>query len=78
MLAEATIQRIGGSTFARLSPEVVKTLGLHAGDKVQLNILKRGMTLGELQAWAEANPLSAEWKAKLKGWKKDFVGSKYD
>lgn len=78
MLTEATIQRIGGSTFARLSPDVVKALGLHVGDKVQLNILKRGITLGELQRRARENPLSPEWQAKLKDWKKDVKFSKYD
>jgi antitoxin component of MazEF toxin-antitoxin module len=78
MLTEATIQRIGGSTFARLSPDVVKALGLNVGDKVQLNILKHGITLGEFQRLADENPLSPEWKAKLKGWKKDVKFSKYD
>ena len=78
MLTEATIQRIGGSTFARLSPEVVKELGLNVGDKVQLNILKRGITLGEFQRMADENPLSSEWKAKLKDWRKDVKFSKYD
>lgn len=78
MLTEATIQRIGGSTFARLSPEVVKTLGLQVGDKVQLNILKRGITLGELQRWAKENPLSPEWQAKMKDWRKHVKFSKYD
>lgn len=78
MLTEATIQRIGGSTFARLPPDVVKALGLHAGDKVQLNILRRGITLGELQRLAQANPLPPEWKARMKDWKEDRGFSKHD
>ncbi|MEK6976137.1 MAG: hypothetical protein AABY18_07330 [Candidatus Thermoplasmatota archaeon] len=78
MLTEAKIQRIGGSTFARLSPELVKSLGLHSGDKVQLNILKRGITGAEFQRRADENPLSPEWKARMKDWKKNVKFSKYD
>jgi antitoxin component of MazEF toxin-antitoxin module len=48
MLVDATIQRIGGSTFARLPPAVVKKLGLHPGDKVQLSVMKEGITGNEL------------------------------
>ena len=79
MLTEATIQRIGGSTFARLSPDVVKALGLQAGDKVQLNVVKEGKTLGEFVAWVKAHPLPDDAKAALRGWNKDRGAlSKYD
>ncbi len=72
MLVDVKIQRIGGSTFARLPPDVVKKLGLHSGDTVQLNILKQGLTLGELKAYVEPFDLDPNWR--------DALGpsSKYD
>lgn len=78
MLTEAKIQRIGGSTFARLSPAVVKELGLRDGDKVQLNIVKEGKTLNELLAWVKDHPMPDEMKQRLKGWREDRGISKYD
>jgi len=48
MAVEAKVRKIGGSTFAHLSPELVKKLGLHDGDTVMLEVTKRGKTLGEI------------------------------
>lgn len=79
MLTEAKVQRIGGSTFARLPPDVVKKLGLRDGDSVQLNVVKQGRTLNELLAWVKEHPMPEDMKARLKDWKKDRgVMSKYD
>jgi cell wall assembly regulator SMI1 len=79
MLTEGKVQRIGGSTFVRLPPAVVKSLGLHDGDDVQVNIVKEGKTLGELLDWFKDNPLPDDMKAGLKDWKRDRgVLSKYD
>lgn len=75
MLTEAKIQRVGGSTFARLSPDVVKKLGLRPGDSVQLNIVKDGLTLNDLVARVKAEgPLwvADDWKEAL------GPSSKYD
>jgi len=54
MAVEAPVRRIGGSTFARLPPDVVKELGLHDGDTVMLEVTKRGKTIGEILALMEA------------------------
>lgn len=78
MLTEAKVQRIGGSTFARLPPDVVKKLGLHDGDTVQLNVVKQGKTLNELLAWVKEHPMPQEMKDRLKGWRDDRGISKYD
>lgn len=50
MSMEALIRRIGGSTFAKLPPAVVKTLGLHAGDVVLIDVRRQGATGSELDA----------------------------
>ena len=50
MAVEARIRKIGGSTFAHLSPEVVKKLGLLDGDTVMLEVTKRGKTGAEILA----------------------------
>ena len=74
MLTEAKIQRVGGSTFARLSPEVVKKLGLVPGDVVQINIVKEGLTLNELVQRFKKHPVWVD-----PDWAKDRgVMSKYD
>lgn len=78
MLTEGKVQRIGGSTFARLPPDVVKKLGLRDGDVVQLNVLKHGKTLGEILDWARAHPLPESMKSALKDWKENRAFSKYD
>ncbi len=78
MLTEGKVQRIGGSTFIRLPPAVVKSLGLLDGDNVQVNVLKRGKTVGELIAWAKAHPMPEDMKGRLKGWKEERGFSKYD
>lgn len=57
MLTEATIQRIGGSTFARLPPSVVKSLKLAPGDTVQISIVKEGLTLNELLRRFKEHPV---------------------
>lgn len=54
MAVEAPVRRIGGSTFARLPPDVVKELGLHDGDTVMLEVTKRGKTIGEILALMQA------------------------
>jgi antitoxin component of MazEF toxin-antitoxin module len=38
MLVEATLKRIGGSIFARLPPEIVRTLGLRPGDRITVEV----------------------------------------
>jgi hypothetical protein len=48
MAVEAKVRRIGGSTFALLSPDLVKSLGLHDGDTVILEVTKRGKSIGEI------------------------------
>lgn len=48
MAVEAKVRRIGGSTFARLPPDLVKDLALKDGDTVMLEVTKRGKTLGEI------------------------------
>lgn len=50
MAVEAKVRRIGGSTFAHLSPDLVKRLGLHDGDTVMLEVTKRGKTGAEILA----------------------------
>lgn len=48
MAVEASIKRIGGSTFARLPAELVRQLGIQDGDTVMLELTKRGKTGPEL------------------------------
>jgi antitoxin component of MazEF toxin-antitoxin module len=79
MLIDATIQKIGGSTFARLPPDVVRTLGLMPGETVQLNIVKRGITGAQLRRYLEQSPAPAEWKESATNWRKERPrGSKDD
>lgn len=42
MTVEATIKKIGGSTFALLPPDLVRDLGLAADQKVLIEIRKVG------------------------------------
>lgn len=55
---EAKVRRIGGSTFALLSPEVVKKLYLNDGDTVLLQVTKRGKTGAEILAHFASLPKS--------------------
>lgn len=76
MWVEATIQRIGGSTFARLPPKAVKALGLTPGDAVELDIVKRGKTLREILAAAAKMP---RWKGPaLAKSDVDFEGDRWE
>ena len=64
MPIEATIKRIGGSTFALLPPELVKRLDLHSGDVVNIEITRRGMTVDDLRKlegiWSHLPPMTPE------------------
>ncbi len=44
MAVETTVKRIGGSTFALLPPDLVKSLHLHPGDHVIIDVKRAGST----------------------------------
>lgn len=49
-MTEAVIRRIGGSTFAKLPPALVRSLGLHDGDVVNVEVQRRGATAEQLRS----------------------------
>ena len=72
-MPDAVIQRIGGSTFARLPPALVKELGLQDGETVQIHIMREGMTLADYVAYRKGHPIWFD-----PDWRKDRGASKVD
>ncbi len=50
MRVETEVKRIGGSTFARLPPELVRSMDLRAGDRIMLDVERVGGTAEDVMA----------------------------
>lgn len=78
MPVEARVKRIGGSTFARLPPQLVKSLGLADGDMVNITVTRRGKTLKDLDGIVGAWQGNPELRNVIENWSDERPGQDPD